>query len=121
MLTEEQFQVWEGSFKSGQLIFWTLLALENGDKSVGQVMKFVENITAGQYKFSDQTVYRSLRNYAKIGLVSAGKEIDTVGRGPNAKAYKITSVGRQTLKKFAERNLGVFFRPELKKALQGLI
>ncbi|MCA9379137.1 PadR family transcriptional regulator [Candidatus Dojkabacteria bacterium] len=121
MLTEQQFQVWEGSFKSGQLIFWTLLALEDGDKSVGQVMKYIENITAGHYKFSDQTVYRSLRSYAKLGLVSAGREVDTIGRGPNAKAYKITTLGKQTLVKFAERNLGVFFRPELKKALTGLI
>ena len=97
---------WEEQFKKGQLTLWVLLALLDGEKSADQIIEFIEQLSERTYTFEKQSVYRSLRNYQDMELVTFTAESNN--RGPDRKLYQLTAKGKQLLKEFYPRNLKVF-------------
>lgn len=108
---------WEEVFRQGLLTFWIFVVLSESSLSVNELKKRVCKITDMSYNPAEQTLYRSLRNHCKLGLVEF-EEIETKG-GPKTKIYKLTPKGRVILHAFAKKNIYLFYQANVKKIITG--
>jgi len=102
---------WEDVYKQGQLTFWILLSLKHGSKKVEDIINFITEFTEGHFKFDEQSIYRLLRRYLKVGLVKYSLESNT--KGPNYKVYELSEDGKELLRLFVNRNLKFLYKKEL--------
>ncbi len=115
-LQSELLATWEETYKKGQLTLWVFLALSEGRKYVDEIQRFVEARSEGTMSCEEQSLYRSLRKYQHVGMVDyeAGKG----DRGPERKYYFLTDLGKNLLAQFIDRNIALFFKPEIKQILK---
>lgn len=108
-------EAWEETYKKGQLTLWVFLALKEQEKFVDEIKQFVEEKTKGTLSCEEQSLYRTLRKYKELGMV------DFVNRpgqgGPERKYYFLTGLGKELLTQFTQRNIELFFQPEIKKLM----
>lgn len=97
---------WESQFKKGQLALWLLLSLADGDKTSKEILGFIQSSTDGYYSFEEQSMYRTLRKFTELGLLTFKEQRSELG--PNTKVFTITEEGKALLKLFIERNLNIF-------------
>ncbi len=109
-------KAWEETYKKGQLSFWILLALKDGEKYIGEISEFIENMTLGRITCEDQSLYRALRKYHDLEMVEY--YLKEGNRGPERKYFKLTQIGKKLLAQFIERNIAIFFNKELKELIE---
>ncbi len=97
---------WEEQFKKGQLTLWVLLSLLESEKTLEEIINFIKEITQESYEFEAQSLYRALRNFANLKLVTSA-EISS-NKGPNKKVFSLTRDGKKLLQDFYPRNLKIF-------------
>jgi len=102
---------WEEQFKKGQLTLWVFISLIDGEKSAEEMIEFIQKISEGTYTFDIQSIYRSLRNFVSMELISFRSEASS--KGPDRKIYVLNNSGKKLLKEFYERNLKVFNSKDL--------
>lgn len=114
-LQSELLAAWEETYKKGQLTMWVFLALSEGRKYVDEIQAFVAGRSDGTMTCEEQSLYRSLRKYQYLGMVDyeAGKG----DRGPERKYYYLTPLGKDLLTQFIDRNIALFFRPDIRQLL----
>ncbi len=114
-LQSQLLTAWEETYKKGQLTLWVFLALSEGHKDVDEIQAFVDARSKGTMSCEEQSLYRSLRKYRHVGMVDhrAGKG----DRGPERKYYFLTDLGKNLLAQFIERNIALFFEPDVKQLL----
>ncbi len=111
----ELLAAWEETYKKGQLTMWVFLSLSEGRKYVDEIQAFVVGRSNGTMTCEEQSLYRSLRKYQYLGMVDyeAGKG----DRGPERKYYFLTPLGKNLLTQFIDRNIALFFRPDIRQLL----
>ncbi len=114
-LLPELLDAWESTYKKGQLTLWIFLALRDEPKYVDEIRTYIEHITAGTIKCEEQSLYRNLRKYLHIKVVSF--DLRKGNKGPDRKYYKLTTLGDELLQRFIDRNIQLFYVPEIKKLL----
>lgn len=106
LMIDELLNAWEETYKKGQLTFWVFLALKQSHKCVEEIKEFVEKESEGTMTCEEQSLYRNLRKFQHLGIVSY--ENRKVSKGPDRKYYHLTDVGNQLFKRFVERNIMIF-------------
>ena len=105
-IVSELLSAWEETYKKGQLTFWVLLALKESSKCVEDIKDFVENMSDGSMSCEEQSLYRNLRKFQHLEIVSY--ECKKVSKGPDRKYYRLTETGKELFRRFTERNILIF-------------
>lgn len=102
-MIEELLSAWEETYKKGQLTFWILLSLKEGDKYAEEIITFISSNSNATMTCEEQSLYRIIRKFEHLGIVStySGKG----NKGPDRKYNQLTPMGKELLKKFIERNI----------------
>jgi DNA-binding PadR family transcriptional regulator len=113
-------EAWEDGYKKGLLTFWVLLALHNGPKHMRQIKQYIEIDSQSNLTVDEKSLYRSMSRFQKMDLLDSYKEQSDAG-GPDFKVYRLTSVGREALQLFYQRNIKqVFLSDVFEKESRGL-
>ena len=107
---------WEETYKKGQLTLWIFLSLKDGPKYVDEIKEFGEAKSQNSMTCEEQSLYRNLRKYEHIDVVSF--ENRKGNKGPDRKYYFLTKMGEQLLEQFIERNINLFFSTEINNLLK---
>jgi DNA-binding PadR family transcriptional regulator len=110
-LSEQLLDAWEETHKKGQLTLWIFLALRDGPKYVSEIKAFIETNTSRTIICEEQSLYRALRKFQQVEMTSfnPGKG----DGGPDRKYYFLTPMGEDILDQFIERNIKLFFLPDI--------
>ena len=108
---EELLSAWEETYKKGQLTLWIFLSLKEGRKYVDEIKAFVETESNHTMSCESQSLYRNLRKYQHVGVVDFEK--GEGNKGPERKYYFLTDLGLSLLNQFTERNINLFFKPNI--------
>ena len=108
----ELLQAWENTYKKGQLTLWIFLALQEGKKYVDEIKEFIQKKSEGTIHCEEQSLYRALRKYEHIHVLS--HEMRQGNKGPERKYYYMTELGQELFKQFTERNIKLFYNQEIK-------
>ncbi len=108
---------WEDVHKKSQLGLWIFIALKDGPKHMAQIKSFISEATNGSMSSDDQSMYRALRRFKD------GRMVDftlRVGKGgPDLKQYYLTTVGRNVVEAFLERQVKMFYNEPIKSIIKG--
>lgn len=110
-MVEELLNAWEETYKKGQLTLWVFLALKEGRKCVEDIKEFVERMSEGAMSCEEQSLYRNLRKFQHLEIVTY--ESRRVSKGLDRKYYYLTETGEQLFKRFVERNILIFTKDSI--------
>ncbi len=113
---KELLSAWEETYKKGQLTFWIFLALQEGEKYVDEIKEFVETKSMGVITCEEQSLYRALRKYEHIGVLTY--EQRKGNKGPERKYYYFTDLGQELFALFVQRNIQLFYSEEIRNLLK---
>ncbi len=111
LVIEELLNAWEETYKKGQLTLWVFLALREGRKCVEDIKEFVERVSEGTMSCEEQSLYRNLRKFQHLEIVTY--ESRKVSKGPDRKYYYLTETGEELFKRFVERNILIFTKESI--------
>lgn len=111
LVIEELLNAWEETYKKGQLTLWVFLALREGRKCVEEIKEFVERVSEGTMSCEEQSLYRNLRKFQHLKIVTY--ESKKVSKGPDRKYYYLTETGEELFKRFVERNILIFTKESI--------
>lgn len=114
-LINELLEAWEDTYKKGQLTLWVFLALRDGEKYVEELQTFVAQKSQGTIICEEQSLYRLLRKFRELQLVDFTMKPGS--GGPERKYYFLSKTGNELLQMFAERNISLFYKPEIQALL----
>jgi PadR family transcriptional regulator PadR len=114
--TEKLLTGWEETYKKGQLTFWLLLSIREEKKYLDEIIEFVKVSTKGTISCEEQSVYRAFRKFYDAEIVDF--EYREGNKGPDRKYYFLTSIGKELLEHFIQRNMLIFYEPELASKLR---
>lgn len=66
--------------------------------------------TNGQFEVKEQSLYRALRRFSDMGLVTITEE-ESPNAGPKRKYFELTAIGRQVLGEFVRLNISPLLKP----------
>lgn len=112
---DDLLTAWEETYKKGQLTLWIFLALQENRKYVDEIKYFVEERSNNTMRCEEQSLYRVLRKFEHVGVVA--HELRKGNKGPERKYYYMTELGQQLFKQFVERNIQLFYSPEIRNLL----
>jgi PadR family transcriptional regulator PadR len=107
---------WEETYKKGQLTFWILLSLKEGEKYVDEIRSFVESKTDGVLTCEEQSLYRALRKLEHVEVLSCAWRKGN--KGPDRKYYSLTPMGERLFERFVERNIVLLNSDDVKRLLK---
>ena len=107
---------WENTYKKGQLTLWIFLALQESKKYVDEIKTFIETKSNGTISCEEQSLYRALRKYEFIDVLKY--DLREGNKGPERKYYYLTKLGQDLFKQFVDRNIKLFYTPEIKNLLK---
>ena len=111
LVIEKLLNAWEETYKKGQLTLWVFLALREGRKCVEDIKEFVERMSEGTMSCEEQSLYRNLRKFQHLEIVTY--ESRKVSKGPDRKYYYLTETGEELFKRFVERNILIFTKESI--------
>lgn len=111
LVIEELLNAWEETYKKGQLTLWVFLALREERKCVEDIKEFVERMSEGTMSCEEQSLYRNLRKFQHLEIVTY--ESRKVSKGPDRKYYYLTETGEELFKRFVERNILIFTKESI--------
>lgn len=112
----ELLQSWESTYKKGQLTLWIFMALQESEKYVDEIKNFIERKSDGTISCEEQSLYRALRKYEHINVLTY--DLKEGNKGPDRKYYYLTNLGKELFKHFIERNINLFYSNEIKNILK---
>ena len=112
----ELLQSWESTYKKGQLTLWIFMALQESEKYVDEIKNFIEQKSDGTISCEEQSLYRALRKYEHINVLTY--DLKEGNKGPDRKYYYLTNLGKELFKHFIERNINLFYSNEIKNILR---
>lgn len=110
---------WEDVYKKGQLTLWILLAIYDGRKYAAQITEFMDEATNGAFEVQEQSLYRALRRFSAMGLVTISEE-QSPNSGPKRKYYELTDGGEVMLSLFVQTHISPLFELKTATLLQKL-
>ncbi len=114
-MINELLTTWEETYKKGQLTLWIFLSLKESSKYVTEIKEFIEKNSKGTIICEEQSIYRSLRKFYHVKIVDF--ELKDGHKGPERKYYYLTSLGKELLEKFIQRNIILFYNNPIKKLI----
>lgn len=110
---------WDDVYKKGQLTFWILLSIYDGKKYAAQINEFMYAATDGAFEVKEQSLYRALRRFSDMKLVSIMEE-ESPNSGPKRKYYQLTETGEKVLGTFVKLHMKPLLSPNITKLIHEL-
>lgn len=111
----ELLHSWENTYKKGQLTLWIFMALQENNKYVDEIKDFINQKSAGTISCEEQSLYRALRKYEHLQILSFEKRAGN--KGPDRKYYFLTALGQEIFNRFVNRNIKLFYSEEIRNLL----
>jgi len=119
MALEALLAQWEETYKRGLLTFWMLLLLHDRPMYALEMGPAVASASEGTIVADDNSIYRALRRFEAMGLVSSA--LRDSDRGPQRRYYELTPLGRDLLRRFIRRNILIFQRPDVAARIEAVL
>jgi len=103
---------WDDVYKKGQLSFWILLALSDGEKFAADISDFMLRSTNGLFEVKEQSLYRAMRRFKAMELVDL-REVDSPSGGAKRKIYFLTPMGKVVLGRFVNMHILPITQPDV--------
>lgn len=116
-LVESLLDDWNEVYKKGQLGLWILLSISDSEKYAAEIMQFMYDATGGLFAVKEQSLYRALRRFKTMGLVSI-REHESPSGGPRRKYYSLTPEGEAVLGRFVGLHIAPLLQPSIHSLLQ---
>jgi PadR family transcriptional regulator PadR len=110
---------WENTYKRGLLSFWLLLLLHERPMYVFEMGEALEDVGQGTVSADEKSLYRALRRFEAVGLVTSTWEPSEIG--PRRRYYHLTPLGKDLLRRFVERNIMLFYDPAVSQRLAAVV
>ena len=107
---------WESTEKKGQLTLWIFMARQESKKYVDEIKNFIEKKSDGTISCEEQSLYRALRKYEHIDVLTY--DLKEGNKGPDRKYYYMTNLGQELFNQFVNRNIKPIFSTEIKNILK---
>lgn len=114
---EQLVAEWDDVYKKGQLSLWILLAVADGRKYSAQITDFMMSATDESFEIKEQSLYRALRRFEGMKLMSVTKE-DSPNSGTQRKYYQLTEMGEEVLRRFIAIHISPLYEPKIVQLLQ---
>lgn len=101
---------WDEVYKKGQLSLWVLLSIFDQKKYAAEISDYMYDVTGGTFEVKEQSLYRALRRFKGMGMVSVSEE-DSPNGGPKRKFYELTPTGREVLVRFVRLHISPLMNP----------
>lgn len=102
---------WDEVYRRSQLTLWVLLSLAHGEKYSAEIAQFMADATNDVFVVQEQSLYRALRRFKRMGLVRI-TERDSP-QGPKRKYYSLTDMGEEVLRHFLQLHIQPMYRPQI--------
>ena len=109
---EQLVAEWDDVYKKGQLSLWILLAVADGRKYAAQITQFMMDATNESFEIKEQSLYRALRRFEGMKLMSVTKE-DSPSSGTQRKYYRLTETGEEVLRRFIGIHISPLYEPKV--------
>ncbi len=110
---------WEEVFKRGLLSFWILLLLSKNESYAYEMAKKIREFSQGSISADEKSIYRALSRFEKFGILRSRRENSDIG--PPRKYYFTTELGESLLEEFINRNIKIFYAPEMQESIFNII
>lgn len=110
---------WEDTYKKGLLTFWILLLLHEQPRYAFELSSAVAQASHETMSVDDQSIYRALKRFEGIKIVSSYWEDSP--QGPQRKYFQLTDLGNELLKKFIRRNILLFQEESVEQRVQAVL
>ena len=91
------------------------MALQESKKYVDEIKSFIEKKSDGTISCEEQSLYRALRKYEHIDVLTY--DLKEGNKGPDRKYYYLTNLGQELFNQFVNRNIKLFYSNEIKNIL----
>jgi PadR family transcriptional regulator PadR len=119
MVFDDLLGRWEESYKKGLLTFWALLLLDERPMYALEMSEQIATASHGTIVADDNSIYRAMRRFQDMGLVSSTWEDSDAG--PQRRYYELTPLGRDLLALFIRRNILLFQEPAVAARIQRVL
>ena len=116
---EELLKNWEEVYKKGLLTFWILLFLHDRPAYAYEMSAAIGTLSEGTITADENSLYRALNRFEPLGIVQS--ELRQSDVGPQRRYYALTDIGVALLRKFIQRNIYVFEKPEIAARIQAIV
>jgi PadR family transcriptional regulator PadR len=116
---EQLLARWEESYKKGLLTFWALLLLDERPMYALEMSELIAAASRGTIVADDNSIYRAMRRFEDMGLVSSTWEDSSAG--PQRRYYELTDLGRELLALFIRRNVMLFQEPAVSARIRAVL
>lgn len=106
---------WDEVYKRSQLTLWVMLSLAHGQKYSAEIAQFMADVTDDVFAVQEQSLYRALRRFKRMGLVEVSEKESP--QGPKRKYYSLTDTGYEVLRQF----LDIHIRPMYASQIEDII
>ncbi len=110
---------WEKVYKRGLLSFWILLLLQKNKSYAYEMSEKIKELSQGSISVDEKSIYRALRRFEKIMVLESHQVNSDIG--PPRKYYSITPLGERLLKTFINRNILIFYSPDIRSGIHNII
>jgi PadR family transcriptional regulator, regulatory protein PadR len=110
---------WEEAYKKGLLTFWLLLLMHEQPRYAFELSAAVVQASNETISADDQSVYRALKRFEGMKIVSSYWEESP--QGPPRKYYRLTDLGDELLRKFIQRNIVLFQDESVAKRVRAVL
>lgn len=110
---------WEENYKKGLLTFWMLLLLHERPMYALELGPAVVQASRGRISADGNSIYRALRRFERLGLVSSTWQDSDVG--PQRRYYELATLGHDLLGQFIRRNILLFEEPDIAARIHAAI
>ena len=114
---EELVYEWDDVYKKGQSSLWVLLSIYEGKKFSAEILEFMYEATDGTFEVKEQSLYRALRRFKGMGMVTVSEE-DSPNGGPKRKFYELTTLGREVLGRFIDLHIAPLMQPGIRSIIE---
>lgn len=98
---------WEDTHKKAQLTLWILLMLKKSPMHMTAIKEGIALHTNNTIIADDKSMYRALRRFTEAELIMY--ELEKSQGGPDKKIYHLTSIGKNVLTTFLQRNVAAIY------------
>lgn len=110
---------WEETYKKGLLSFWILLLLYERASYPYEMSAEIAKISQGTVSVDDNSIYRALNRFEAVGIVRS--ELQQSSTGPQRRYYSLTTMGKDLLTAFIQRNIQVFETPSVAERIAAVL
>jgi DNA-binding PadR family transcriptional regulator len=115
----ELLSQWEQNYKRGLLTFWVLLLLHEQPMYALELGSEVSSASHDTVTVDDNSIYRALRRFEDMGLVSSFWQDSDIG--PRRRYYELTELGERLLRTFTRRNVLLFQIPDVARRIARIL